>query len=103
MYAIIETGGKQYKVAEGDELKLESLVAGEGEKVVFDRVFLVNDGKEVKIGQPHISGAQVTARVAEHGKNKKITVIKFKSKSRYRRKYGHRQPYSKVLIESIKV
>ena len=99
-YAIIETGGKQYRVSEGDELLVEKLDKGEGETVTFDKVLAVNNG-ELVLGQPLVSGAQVTAKVVEHGKGDKILVFKYKAKSNYRRRQGHRQPFTKVLIEKI--
>ncbi|EGL81610.1 50S ribosomal protein L21 [Caldalkalibacillus thermarum TA2.A1] len=101
MYAIIETGGKQYKVEEGTELYVEKLNAAEGETVTFDTVLLVNKDGEVKVGTPTVDGATVTGKVLEHGKGKKIIVYKYKPKKNYRRKQGHRQPYTKVKIESI--
>ncbi|MEC9488137.1 MAG: 50S ribosomal protein L21 [Halanaerobium sp.] len=104
MYAIIETGGKQYKVEEGRFVKVEKLEAGEGEEVVFDRVLLVSDEENgVTIGKPTVEGARVTGKVLEQGKEKKIIVFKYKPKKRYSRKYGHRQPFTRVLIENIQV
>jgi len=97
MYAIIATGGKQYKVEEGSQLIIEKLDAREGETVTFDQVLLVNKDGEVVVGTPTISGATVTAQVKEHGKGKKIIVFKYKPKKNYRRKQGHRQPYTKWL------
>jgi len=99
--AIIKTGGKQYKVAEGQTLKVEKLAVEEGKGIVFDEVLLVADGADVKVGMPTVSGAKVTGKVLEQGRDKKITVIKYKAKVRYRRKKGHRQPYSAVKIEKI--
>ena len=101
MFAIIETGGKQYKVAEGDYLQVEKLVAGKAGEVVFDKVLLVADGDKVKTGTPYLEGATVTAKFEEEGRAKKITVIKYKAKTRYRVKNGHRQPFTKVKIEKI--
>ena len=99
MYAIIATGGKQYKVAEGDEIKVEKLGAEAGETVTFDQVRAVsNDG--LKIGDD-VKGASVTASVVENGKSKKIIVYKYKSKTGYHKKNGHRQQYTKVKIEKI--
>nr|WP_072513775.1 50S ribosomal protein L21 [Ndongobacter massiliensis] len=100
MYAIIETGGKQYRVEEGQSLKVEKLAAEVGDSVTFDQVLLVG-GDELNIGQPYVDGAKVTASVLEQGKNKKIVVGKFKAKKGYRRKRGHRQPYTMVKVESI--
>lgn len=101
MYAIIETGGKQYRVSEGQEVMIEKLEAGEGDTVTFDRVFAVVKQGELVIGQPLVSGATVTGKVVEHGKGKKILVFKYKAKSNYRRRQGHRQPFTKVVIEKI--
>lgn len=101
MYAIIKTGGKQYKVAEGDVILVEKLAAEEGASVVFDQVLtVVNDG-DVKVGKPTVEGAKVTAKVEAQGKGKKIRVFKYKAKSNYRKRQGHRQPYTKVTIEKI--
>jgi large subunit ribosomal protein L21 len=101
MYAIIKTGGKQYKVSEGDVITVEKLAANEGEAVVFDNVLtVVNDG-EVKVGTPVVEGAKVTGKVEAQGKAKKILVFKYKAKSNYRRRQGHRQPFTKVVIEKI--
>ena len=101
MYAIIKTGGKQYKVSEGDVLLVEKLEAAEGEAVVFDQVLTCVNGSDVKVGQPLVEGASVQAKVLEHGKGKKIIVFKYKAKSNYRRRQGHRQPFTKVAIEKI--
>lgn len=101
MYAIIETGGKQYKVEEGTVLYVEKLDAAEGDTVTFDTVLLVSKDGEVKVGTPTVEGATVTGTVKEHGKGKKIVVFKYKPKKNYRRKQGHRQPYTKVVVESI--
>jgi large subunit ribosomal protein L21 len=101
MYAVIETGGKQYKVQKGDVLKVEKLEAQEGELVEINQVLAVVDEKKVSVGKPLVKGAKVTLKVLEHGKGDKIIVYKYKPKKNYRRKYGHRQPYSKVLVESI--
>lgn len=101
MYAIIKTGGKQYKVAEGDVIMVEKLEANEGDEVVFDQVLtVVNDG-DVKVGKPVVEGAKVTAKVTAQGKDKKILVFKYKAKSNYRKRQGHRQPFTKVVIEKI--
>lgn len=100
-FAVIKTGGKQYRVAEGDALTIEKLPEGVGEKVVFKDVLLTDDGEKTVVGTPMIPGAMVTAEVLATGKTKKITVIKFKSKTRYRVKRGHRQLYTKVKIATI--
>jgi large subunit ribosomal protein L21 len=101
MYAIIQTGGKQYRVQEGDVLRVEKLEAGEGDVVAFDRVLTVVSSDDVKIGTPVVAGAKVTAKVMAHGKDKKILVFKYKAKSNYRRRQGHRQPFTQVVIEKI--
>lgn len=100
MYAIIATGGKQYKVAEGDVLKVEKLGAEAGEAVTFDQVLVVNnDG--IRIGNPTVEGASVSATVVENGKNRKVIVYKYKRKSGYHKKNGHRQCFTKVKIDKI--
>jgi len=101
MYAVIETGGKQYRVQEGDVLKVEKLPVEVGNTVDFNRVLtVVNDG-EVKIGRPVVEGAKVVAKVLEQDKSKKIIVFKYKAKANYRRKQGHRQPFTRIQIEKI--
>ena len=100
MYAIIETGGKQLRVEEGQEIYIEKLNAEAGETVTFDKVLFVG-GDNVKVGSPVVEGASVTAKVEKQGREKKIVVFKFKAKKNYRRKQGHRQPYTKVVIEKI--
>jgi len=101
VYAIIKTGGKQYKVSEGDSIYIEKLDAAEGDSVTFEEVLSVVDGDTVKIGAPLVEGAKVTAKVEKNGKDKKIRVFKYKAKSNYRRRMGHRQPFTKVVIEKI--
>ncbi|MCU6711100.1 50S ribosomal protein L21 [Paenibacillus sp. J5C_2022] len=101
MFAIIETGGKQYKVQEGDVIYIEKLEGGEGESVTFDRVLAVSGKDGLVAGSPVVSGASVTGKVEKHGKGQKIIVYKYKAKKNYRRKQGHRQPYTKVTIEKI--
>ena len=102
MYAIIESCGKQYKVAERDVVFFEKLDAEEGKKVTFDKVILVSEEGKVQIGNPYVKGVKVEGKVVSHGKGKKIIVFKMKPKKNYRRKQGHRQPYTKVEITSIK-
>ncbi|MBE6600843.1 MAG: 50S ribosomal protein L21 [Ruminococcaceae bacterium] len=101
MFAIIETGGKQYKVNEGDIIFIEKLDVAEGETVTFDRVMAVSAGEAVKFGTPVIEGAKVTANVLKNGKAKKIYVMKYKPKKNEKKKIGHRQPYTKVQITAI--
>lgn len=107
MFAVIKTGGKQYKVAEGDVLRVEKLESKDG-NVVFDEVLLVVNpdasagaGGEVQLGKPFVSGAKVSAKVLEEGKGKKKMVFKYKSKTRQHKKKGHRQPYTKIQITKI--
>ncbi len=101
MYAIIESCGKQYKVAEGDVVFFEKLDVEEGKKVTFDNVVLVSDDKKVEVGAPYVKGVKVEGKVLEHGKGKKIIVYKYKAKKNYRRTQGHRQPFTKVEITKI--
>ena len=100
MYAIIATGGKQYKVAEGDIIKVEKLGLEAGSEVTFDQVLAVNNG-EMGVGNPTVASAKVTATVVEEGKNRKVVVYRYKRKSGYNKKKGHRQPFTKVKIEKI--
>ena len=100
MYAIIATGGKQYKVSEGDVIRVEKLGAEAGSTYTFDQVLVVS-GDEVKVGDPVVAGATVEASVSEDGKAKKVIVYKYKRKTGYHKKQGHRQPYTKVKIEKI--
>ena len=102
MFAVIETGGKQYKVTEGETVFVEKLTADEGAEVVFDKVLVTGEGADVKVGAPTVDGAKVTAKVVKNGKSKKITVFTYKPKKDEKRKMGHRQPYTKVEITSIK-
>ncbi|SRR3989339_379784 len=102
MFAVIRTGGKQYEVREGQELKIEKLEVEPGSEISLE-VLLVADeeGKEVKLGKPLVDGASVSATIVEHGKAKKVSVVKYKPKVRYRRNVGHRQPFTKVKIGKI--
>ena len=102
MYAIIESCGKQYKVAEGDVVFFEKLDVEEGKKITFDNVVLVSDDKKVEVGAPYVKGVKVEGKVVSHGKGIKILVYKYKPKKNYRRTQGHRQPYTKVEITKIK-
>ena len=102
MYAVIESCGKQYKVAEGDVVFFEKLDAEEGKKVAFDKVILVSNDKKIEVGAPYVKGIKVEGKVVSHGKGKKILVYKYKAKKNYRRTQGHRQPYTKVEITAIK-
>ena len=101
MYAVIVTGGKQYKVSEGDTLFVEKLDVAEGESVTFDQVLVTGEGENVTVGAPTVAGATVEAKVVKNGRAKKIYVFKMKRKKNERKKNGHRQPYSKVEIVKI--
>lgn len=101
MYAIIETGGKQYKVSEGDAIFVEKLGLAADETVTFDKVIAVGEGADIKVGAPYVDGAKVSAKVLKEGKAKKVIVFKFKPKRGYKKMQGHRQPYTKVVIEKI--
>ena len=101
MNAIIETGGKQYKVSEGDIIFIEKLDVNAGDTVTFDSVKAISNGDDFKVGAPTVEGATVTANVVANGKGKKIYVIKYKSKKNEKKKIGHRQPYTKVQITAI--
>ena len=101
MYAIIESCGKQYKVAEGDVVFFEKLDAEEGKKVTFDKVILVSNDKKIEVGAPYVKGAKVTVVVEESFRDKKVLVFKYKSKKDYHRLIGHRQQYTKVRVDSI--
>jgi large subunit ribosomal protein L21 len=101
MYAVIVTGGKQYRVREGDTLKIERLPADEGATVDFERVLMVGEGESVKVGTPYVDGGKVSATVKGHGRRKKIKVVKFKRRKGYMRTQGHRQNYTEVQVTAI--
>ena len=101
MYAIIETGGKQYRVQEGDVLFIEKLNVEAGDAVEFDKVLAVSNGEELTVGAPIVEGAKVDATVEKNGKGKKVIIYKYKAKKDYRKKQGHRQPYTRVVINKI--
>ncbi len=103
-FSVIQTGGKQYKVSAGDTLKIEKITGDfkKGDKITFDKVLLWDNGKDTTIGAPFISGAKVLATLEEIGRSAKVNVIKYKQKSRYFKKNGHRQPYFKVKIDALK-
>ena len=101
MYAVIVTGGKQYKVSEGDVVFVEKLENAEGDTVTFDKVLVVSNDNGLTVGAPYVDGAAVTASVLKNGKSKKVTVFKYKAKKNEKKKIGHRQPYTKVQIQTI--
>lgn len=101
MYAIVETGGKQYKVTEGDIIRVEKLAAEAGEKVELDKVLVLGEGADIKVGTPYIEGAKVVGEIVENGKGQKVIIFKYKAKKDYRKKQGHRQPYTMIKIESL--
>lgn len=101
MYAVIESGGKQHRVTEGEVLKLEKIEVGAGETLEFDKVLAAGAGSELKIGAPFLDGAKVTAEVISHGRHKKVTIIKFRRRKHHRKQMGHRQWYTEVKITAI--
>ena len=101
MYAVIQTGGKQYRVSEGDTVRVEKLGAEEGASVDLDKVLLVADGDEVKVGAPYVDGGKVTATVKTHGRGKKVKIVKFKRRKHHLKRQGHRQWYTELEITGI--
>jgi len=101
MNVVIKTGGKQYRVGEGDTLEVETLDGAPGEEIEFSEVLLLSDGEYIEVGTPFIDGAKVTAKILEHGRGKKIRIIKFKRRKNYRRQMGHRQNFTRVEIIGI--
>ncbi|PLW67567.1 50S ribosomal protein L21 [Pseudohalioglobus lutimaris] len=101
MYAVIEAGGKQHRVAEGETLKLEKIEAATGETIEFDRVLMVGAGESVKIGKPVVDGSKVTAEIVAHGRHKKVKIVKFNRRKHYRKETGHRQWFTEVKITGI--
>lgn len=101
MYAVIESGGKQYRVAEGETLRVEKLIASPGEKLTFNTLLFADDGGKVSVGAPLVSGVKVEAEVLEQGLGKKIIIFKYKRRKMYRRKQGHRQPFTALKITAI--
>lgn len=102
MFAVIQTGGKQYRVAEGDRLRVEKLAGDVGSKITFDKVLLVG-GESTKVGTPLVSGAKVSAEIVAQDRDKKVIVFKFRRRKNYRRKQGHRQPYTELKITGVSV
>ncbi|MCL6269469.1 50S ribosomal protein L21 [Sansalvadorimonas sp. 2012CJ34-2] len=101
MYAVIKTGGKQYRVAEGDTLKVEKLDVATGETIELDQVMLVANGEDVKIGAPVVEGAKVNAEIVAHGRGKKVTIVKFRRRKHHRKQMGHRQWFTELKITGI--
>ncbi|OOZ36752.1 50S ribosomal protein L21 [Solemya velesiana gill symbiont] len=101
MYAVIQTGGKQYRVSEGDTLKVEKLGTEEGSSVELDKVLMVADGDDIKVGTPYVEGGKVTATVKSHGRGKKVNIIKFKRRKHHLKRQGHRQWYTELEITGI--
>jgi len=101
MFAVIKTGGKQYRVSQGDKLRVESLDADEGASVNLDQILMVGEGDKVTIGAPTVAGAAVTAKVLSHGRGKKIDIVKFRRRKHYRRQMGHRQNYTELEITGV--
>lgn len=101
MYAVIKTGGKQYKVAAGDKLKVEKLAGDVGSKVVIDKVLLIADGETTTIGAPLVAGAKVSATVVSHGRADKVMIFKFRRRKHYRKTQGHRQSFTEIQIDTI--
>lgn len=101
MYAVIQTGGKQYRVSQGDKLRVEKLGADEGAKVELDKVLMVADGEKVTVGTPYVKGGKVTATVTAHGRGKKVKIIKFKRRKHHLKRQGHRQWYTELEITKI--
>jgi len=101
MYAVIVTGGKQYRVQQGDRLRVERLAAEEGAKVEFDKVLMIGEGENVKVGTPYVAGGKVSATVTAQGRGDKIKVVKFKRRKNYLRRRGHRQDYTEVVIDKL--
>ena len=101
MYAIVATGGKQYRVREGEKLRVEKLSAEVGDTVELDKILMVGEGDDVKIGAPYLEGAKVTATVAANGRADKVKIVKFRRRKHYRREMGHRQSYTEIEITGI--
>ena len=101
MYAVVATGGKQYRVAPGDVIRVEKLDVEAGETVELDEVLMVADGDDVKVGAPRIEGGKVTAKVLEHGRGKKVTIVKFRRRKHHRKQMGHRQSFTELEITDV--
>jgi len=103
MYAVIKTGGKQYRITPGEEVRVEKLPGNVGDQVTFEEVLLTSDGENVTVGKPFVENAKVVARITGQGKGRKVVVFKYKKRKNYRKKRGHRQHYSLVRVEDIKI
>ena len=101
MFAVIKTGGKQYRVSQGDKLRVETLEADEGASVNLDQILMVGEGDKVTVGAPTVAGASVTAKVLSHGRGKKVDIVKFRRRKHYRRQMGHRQNYTELEITGV--
>jgi large subunit ribosomal protein L21 len=101
MYAVIQTGGKQYRVAEGDTLRVEKLAADAGAAIELDKVLLLGEGEDVRVGKPYVEGGKVTATVKAHGRSKKVKIVKFKRRKQYLKRQGHRQWYTELEVTGI--
>ncbi len=101
MYAVIQTGGKQYRVSEGTTLRVEKIAADEGASIEIDKVLMVADGDDIKVGTPYVEGGKVTATVKAHGKGKKVRIIKFKRRKHHLKRQGHRQAYTEIEVTGI--
>jgi large subunit ribosomal protein L21 len=101
MYAVIATGGKQYRVAKGDTIRIEKLTADEGSDIEFEKVLMIADGDDVKVGAPYVEGGKVSANVKTHGRGKKVEIIKFRRRKHHRKQMGHRQSYTEIEITGI--
>ncbi|QVL51067.1 MAG: 50S ribosomal protein L21 [Thiocapsa sp.] len=101
MYAVIQTGGKQYRVSEGDTVKVEKIVAEQGAVVDFDQVLLVADGDDIKVGKPYVEGGKVSATVESHGRGKKVMIVKFRRRKHHLKRQGHRQSFTALKITAI--
>ena len=101
MYAVIQTGGKQYRVAQGDTLRVEKLAADPGAAIELDKVLMLGEGEDVKVGKPYVEGGKVTATVKAHGRSKKVKIVKFKRRKQYLKRQGHRQWYTELEVTGI--
>lgn len=101
LYAILETGGKQYKVSPGETVRVEKLPGGRGDSLVFEKVLAVSDNGDIKVGNPYLEGATVKGTIVRQGKARKILVFKYRAKTNYRRRYGHRQEFTEVRVDSV--